>query len=134
VRRLSEVVDDRGRRMVRFGLVGLLNTGLDVLIFVSLFYGLGWPLLVANSISYLAGLTSSYLLNSRWTFGDRAGRPSPTRPLLYAGLNGMGLLLGNLAVGTLALVLPAWLAKLGAIPITFAWNYWSSDRLVFARN
>jgi putative flippase GtrA len=119
--------------MVRFGLVGVLNTGLDFLVFVLLFYGLAWPLLVANSLGYLAGLANSYLLNSRWTFGDRAGGRTPTRPLLYAGLNGVGLLLGNLAVATLALVLPAWLAKLGASAITFAWNYWSSDRLVFVR-
>jgi putative flippase GtrA len=31
------------------------------------------------------------------------------------------------------MALPAWFAKLGATAITFAWNYWSSDRLVFAR-
>jgi putative flippase GtrA len=72
-------------------------------------------------------------MNSRWTFGDRRGGRSPARPLLYASLNGMGLLLGNLGVWTLALTLPAWLAKLGAASITFTWNYWSSDRLVFLR-
>ncbi len=119
--------------MVRFGLVGVLNTGLDFTVFVLLFYGLGWPLLVANSLGYLTGLANSYLLNSRWTFGDRPRGGSPARPLLYAGLNGMGLVLGNLAVWTLALTLPAWLAKLGATAATFAWNYWSSDRLVFLR-
>ena len=120
--------------MVRFGLVGVLNTGLDFFVFAMLFYGFAWPLLIANSCGYLAGLTNSYLLNSRWTFGDRAGGRSPARPLRYAALNGIGLLLGNLVVGTLALFLPAWLAKLGAVAITFAWNYWSSDRLVFLRN
>jgi putative flippase GtrA len=118
--------------MARFGLVGVLNTGLDFAVFALLFYGLGWPLLAANSLGYAAGLANSYLLNSRWTFGDRPRRRSSARPLLYAGLNGMGLLLGNLAVWSLAMALPAWLAKLGATAVTFAWNYWSSDRLVFA--
>jgi putative flippase GtrA len=66
--------------MIRFGLVGLLNTGVDFAVFLSLFYGLAWPLLIANSLGY-----------------------------------------------------PAWLAKLGASAVTFAWNYWSSDRLVLVR-
>jgi putative flippase GtrA len=95
---------------------------------VRLFYGLAWPLLVASSLGYLAGLANSYLFKSRWTFGDRIGGRAPMRPLLYVGLNGVGLLLGNLTVATLALVLPAWLAKPGAGGISFAWNYWSSDR------
>jgi putative flippase GtrA len=134
VHRLSGGLPGHGRRMARFGLVGVLNTGLDFLVFVLLFYGLGWSLLVANSLGYLTGLANSYLLNSRWTFGDRIGGRAPMRPLLYAGLNGLGLVLGNLAVATLALALPAWLAKLGATAVTFAWNYWSSDRLVFLRS
>jgi hypothetical protein len=36
-------------------------------------------------------------------------------------------------VWLLALVLPAWLAKLGATVVTLRLNYWSSDRLVFVR-
>jgi putative flippase GtrA len=119
--------------MLRFGLVGVVNTGVDFLVFVLLFYGLAWPLLVANTLGYLAGLANSYVLNSRWTFGDRVGGRVPARPLLYACLNGVGLLLANLAVAALALFLPAWLAKVGAIAVTFTWNYWSSDRLVFVR-
>jgi putative flippase GtrA len=133
LRGLSADLRVRARRVARFGLVGVLNTGLDFTVFALLFYGLGWPLLAANSLAYLAGLANSYLLNSRWTFGDRPGRRSPARPLLYAGLNCVGLLLGNFTVWSLAVALPAWLAKLGATGVTFAWNYWSSDRLVFAR-
>ena len=53
--RLSAALQDRGRRMVRFGLVGVLNTGLDFFVFAILFYGFAWPLLVANSCGYLAG-------------------------------------------------------------------------------
>jgi putative flippase GtrA len=131
VRQPGRALPHDGLRMLRFGLVGVLNTGLDFLVFALLFYGLAWPLLVANSLGYLAALANSYLLNSRWTFGDRPGNRSPARPLRYAGLNGVGLLLGNLAVGALALMLPVWVAKLCAVTITFAWNYWSSDRMVF---
>ena len=121
------------RRLVRFALVGVLNTGVDFAVFLTLFYGFAVPLLVANSLGYLTGLANSYLLNSRWTFHDRAKTGSPTRPLLYALLNLGGLALGNLVVWLLALALPVWLAKLGAVAATFAWNYWSSDRLVFVR-
>jgi putative flippase GtrA len=121
------------RRLVRFGLVGVVNTAVDLAVFATLFYGLAVPLLVANSLGYLMGLANSYLLNSRWTFNDRAGSGSASRPILYALLNLGGLLIGNLVVWLLALALPVWLAKLGAVAATFAWNYWSSDRLVFVR-
>lgn len=120
-------------RVIRFGLVGALNTALDLAVFATLFYGLAWPLLVANSLGYLVGLANSYLLNSRWTFEDRAVPGVTTRPALYALFNLVGLAVGNLVVWLLALALPVWLAKLGAVAATFAWNFWSSDRLVFGR-
>ena len=118
---------------MRFALVGALNTALDFAVFAALFYGLGWPLLLANSLGYVAGLANSYCLNRRWTFRDRTKRPGLTRPALFALFNLLSLALANLVVWLLALALPAWLAKLGAVAATFAWNFWSSDRLVFGR-
>ena len=120
-------------RMVKFGLVGVLNSGIDVGLFLLLFYGLGWPLLVANTIGYLAGLANSYLLNSRWTFRDPARIERPTRAMLYAAFNLVGLVIGNAVVWLLALAFPAYAAKFASLLATFAWNYWASQRFVFAR-
>lgn len=128
------VLQRHGPRAVKFALVGVLNTAIDFVVFVALLYGLGWPLLLANTLGYLAGLANSYWLNSRWTFRDPARPASPARAARYAGLNLVGLLLANVTIWLLALVMAPWLAKCGAIGVTFVWNYWSSHRFVFGRN
>lgn len=51
----------------RFALVGVLNTGVDVVIF-SLLIWLGVPYLAAQIVSYSCGAANSYLLNKVWTF------------------------------------------------------------------
>ncbi len=52
---------------VKFALVGLLNTGVDVAIFFLLTW-LGVLYLAAQVVSYSCGAANSYLLNKLWTF------------------------------------------------------------------
>jgi putative flippase GtrA len=123
-----------GSRAARFAVVGVLNTAIDFGVFIVLLYALSWPLLLANTIGYAAGLANSYLLNSRWTFRDAERPSSPGRAARYAGLNLVGLLLANATVWLLAQMLAPWLAKCGALGVTFIWNYWSAQRFVFGRS
>ena len=52
---------------VKFTLVGLLNTGIDVAIFFLLTW-LGIAYVAAQIVSYSCGAANSYLLNKVWTF------------------------------------------------------------------
>jgi len=52
---------------IKFVLVGLLNTGVDVAIFFLLTRS-GVPYLGAQVVSYSCGAANSYLLNKVWTF------------------------------------------------------------------
>ncbi|WP_161977337.1 GtrA family protein [Dictyobacter kobayashii] len=62
-------------QILRFCMVGGLNTALDLLLFNVIFWL--WPtqnslqLLVYNSIAYALGGINSFLLNKYWTFGHR---------------------------------------------------------------
>ena len=62
-------------QIVRFGMVGGLNTIFDLLIFNSLLWLLPTnstrTLLEYNSIAYLLGGINSFLLNKYWTFRDK---------------------------------------------------------------
>ncbi|MBO7747624.1 GtrA family protein [Paenibacillus sp. MWE-103] len=60
-------------RLLKFGAVGLLNTGADLLAFGAL-TAAGCPVLAAQALSYGCGMLNSYLLNRSWTFRSRAGR------------------------------------------------------------
>lgn len=52
---------------VKFALVGVLNTGIDVAAFFLLTW-MGVPYVAAQVVSYSSGAANSYLLNKLWTF------------------------------------------------------------------
>jgi putative flippase GtrA len=56
--------------MLKFGIVGLLNTGVDFAVFTFLTV---WdvPLLIAQCISYACGVLNSFIMNRTWTFQHR---------------------------------------------------------------
>jgi len=65
---------------IKFGVVGTSNFCLDFLILTLLskgltwpfvFHGLGWPVVIANTISYTCGIINSFILNRYWTFKIR---------------------------------------------------------------
>ena len=59
-------------RMLRFGVVGLLNTALGyTLILAGL--ALGFGDIASNAAGYAAGLTIGFFLNRQWTFSRAAG-------------------------------------------------------------
>lgn len=55
----------------RFGLVGLLNTGVTLLVLFLFTRFTSWSYVVINIIGYGAGLTNSYIFNRLWTFKSR---------------------------------------------------------------
>jgi len=60
------------RQAVRFGLVGLINTGVGLLaIYAVLYFGSTGPV-IANAAGYAIGLAVSFVLNRLWTFEDRS--------------------------------------------------------------
>jgi len=121
-------------RFVRFGIVGVLNTGLDFAVFSTLVFGLDWHVVPANTASYSVAVINSYLLNKYWTFGDRSqGREAVARGVRFVAFNLVGLGLGNLTVWALAQQVPVLAAKVGATALTFVWNYWTNRRFVYRR-
>jgi putative flippase GtrA len=54
-------------QFVRFGVVGVLNTALTLMIIYTLMYVHTNPY-VANAVGYACGVAMSFTLNRRWTF------------------------------------------------------------------
>ena len=134
IQRIRQAVRQHGLRGTRFALVGALNTGIDIGVFTLAFYSFGWPLLVANAAGFTIGVGNSYVLNKFWTFGDRStGREALRRGLAFLATSLIGLALGSLSIWLLAMVMPAILAKIATVGVTFVWNYWASGRFVFRR-
>jgi len=121
-----------GLRGTRFALVGALNTGIDVGVFAIAFYTLGWPLLAAHTAGFGLAVGNSYVLNKVWTFDDRStGAAAVARGVRFLIVSAIGLALGALCIWLAATIMPAILAKIATVGVTFVWNYWATTRFVF---
>src|SRR5215471_8237579 len=85
-------------QVVRFGIVGVCNTAIDVLV-LNLFL---WRfptqnihlLLLYNSLAFISGAFNSYILNKYWTF-RHTRRPTGSELLRFATVNGASFLCNN---------------------------------------
>ena len=119
---------------VRFGMVGVLNTGVDL--------GSYWILtrliplffnnhVLAKAISYTLGVINSYLWNRSFTF--RSQVRSPKRFVLFFLINllAVGINSGMMAVALHVFHSAEWVGLVMATLITMAFNFTTSKFVVF---
>jgi putative flippase GtrA len=133
-------------KVVRFGVVGVLNTLIDfaVLNLLLALFGVtkGWPLVLCNAAAFLTASLNSYFLNKKWTFAQK-GRASLRQYLAFLALAAGGLLINSLVLYLLAtgITPPPWLtptlwvnvAKVGATGASLVWNYLACRYVVFGK-
>ncbi len=59
---------DLKTQITRFALSGGFSAIIDFGLYTLLLQVVGWPVAAAKSISFIAGTTTAYLINRRWTF------------------------------------------------------------------
>ena len=115
---------------LKFALVGVLNTGVDVVIFF-LLTRLGSPYVAAQVVSYSCGAANSYLLNKLWTF--RSTSLSYAEIVRFTAVNlislGISVVILSLLHGTAGLGLAA--SKGGATVCALAANFLGNKLWVF---
>jgi len=60
-------------KLIKFGIVGVMNTAVDFLVYTLLVSVLGWGLYISQVISYSCGMLNSYGINRKWTFSTKNG-------------------------------------------------------------
>ena len=141
-------VNEDRQRLLTFGAIGLLNTIVDVVIFLLLRH-ISVQIILANIISTSVALTGSYFLNKRFAF--RATTSTRRSLPLFLLITIVGLwvlqpiviklvlvLLHTALVSGLASTVVAHaskynelIAKLAATPATLTWNFVMYKRVVF---
>ncbi len=58
-------------QVVRFGIVGVLNTGVTLAVIFVLMKGLMVHYVFSNIIGYVLGFINSFVLNKKWTFQSK---------------------------------------------------------------
>ena len=128
-------------RFSRFLAVGAVGTLLDFSL-LTLLKLAGLPTLLANSLSFTAGLVNNFTWNRLWTFGD-AIQPDWRRQLIqFTAVSLVGLALNNLIVlsleGIFGVMLnqPDWgylPAKVIATGVVVFWNYFANRMWTFKK-
>ena len=124
-------------QIVRFGVVGALNTVVDFAILNLLYHVVGWPLLVSNTISVSVAIVNSFLWNRYWTFSARRSGGWHQQALAFLLVSLTGLLINDAGIWILnttwggTSVLDINLQKAGASIISLVWNFVGYRLLAF---
>ena len=121
-------------QLIRFLLVGVVNTAIQYVVFVLLYEVMGINYLLASIAGYCLGVLNSYLLNRRWTFASGNARILPeavrftTVNLLALGAN-TGLLFVLVSTQSMRPLI----AQLWAITASVSMNFILNKTWTFRR-
>jgi len=133
-RRLVQAWRTRGvtLKAASFALVGVVNTFIDLGIFLAAYNLLQLPLIPANVLAWLVAVSGSYVMNSFITFAAESGRQLRWRAYGAFVASGVAGLITNTAFLVVASFwLPVLAAKLLAIAVSFVVNFSLSHFVVF---
>jgi putative flippase GtrA len=109
-------------RLVRFGLVGAVATGLQYVILVMLVRELGVWAPLASGVGFVTSAAANYLLNYHFTFRSR--RRHASAAVKFLTLATVGLAINSVLMQVL--VAAGWhylLAQVCATAVVFLWNF-----------
>ncbi len=117
-----------------FASIGVVNSLVDLGLFLLALKYLTSSLVVANTLSWAVAVSGSYVMNSFITFAAESGRRLSGRSYLtFVASQVLGLLASTVALIAAAQVLPVLYAKLVAIGVAFVVNFSMSHFVVFRK-
>ncbi|MBD8554664.1 GtrA family protein [Rhizobium sp. CFBP 8762] len=119
-------------QLVKFAVVGAVNTGVDFLLFYISYRLLYLPLLFSNLVGYGAAVINSFFLNSLWTFKAEQSSARRLNFGRFVLINGVGFLISSVVVLACSQIMAAEFAKLSSIVLTLFWNFLVTKRFGFA--
>jgi putative flippase GtrA len=123
-----------GLKALSFALVGVVNTLIDLSVFLAAYNGLGVALIPANVLAWLVAVSASYVMNSFITFAVESGRQLRWRDYATFAISGIaGVVANTTALVVASYFVPVLAAKLMAILVSFAVNFSLSHFVVFRR-
>jgi putative flippase GtrA len=131
------------RKAASFGLVGVVNTGVDFALFWIAVQKFGLPLIPANVLSWVVAISGSFVMNSLFTFAAESGGKLRWRAYgTFVASGVVGLIANTTTLVVAAKLMPLLLAgeaaqlaaaKACAIVASFVVNFSLSHFVVFRR-
>ena len=131
-------------KAISFGIVGLINTGVDLAVFFIAALMFGLPVIAANTLSWIVAVSGSYVKNSMFTFAAESGRRLSWRAYATFVASGIAGYIANTATVFIVAkyLAPLFIAsesgqlvagKICAIGASFVVNFSLSHFVVFRR-
>jgi len=119
-------------QIIKFGLVGLLNTAVDFGVFAFLTVVFRLDSIISHVISYSCGVINSFYFNRIWTFQKKGGGYS-VEFIKFLIVNLISLGTSTLVLNSLETQagLSPYIAKIGAVICSMAINFAGSKFVVF---
>jgi putative flippase GtrA len=117
-----------------FAAIGVVNTLVDLVVFLLAYNLLAMALVPANVLAWLIAVSGSYVMNSFITFAAESGRQLRLRDYTTFLASGIAGLVANTTVLVIASYwMPVLAAKLTAVAASFLVNFSLSHFVVFRR-
>jgi putative flippase GtrA len=117
-----------------FAVIGVVNTLIDLGVFLTAYNVLELPLILANVLAWLVAVSASYVMNSFVTFAAESGRELRWRAYGAFVASGVAGVIANTATLVVASYwVPVLAAKLLAIAASFVINFSLSHFVVFRK-
>ena len=121
----------RFRRIISFGAIGLVNTGLDFLVYTICYSGLALSPRASQAAGYVAGVLCSFILNRTITFRDGTRTPA-LQILLFVLVNAVSFAVTSNLIGVLVdWGLNSYIAKAVVTAVSMFINYFGYKIFVF---
>jgi putative flippase GtrA len=133
-RRLVQAWHDRAitLKAASFAMVGVVNTLVDLGVFLAAYNIFKIPLIPANVLAWLVAVTGSYVMNSFITFAAESGRKLEWRAYgAFVASGTAGVVTNTTVLFVLSYWMPVLAAKLLAIAASFVVNFSLSHFVVF---
>lgn len=126
----SSAMRESLRSFIIFGLVGIVNTGVDIGVFALLTW---WqlPWLAAQVIAYGCGVMNSFLMNRKWTFRQQGALTKGLLRFILLNLLTLGVTSACMMLLHEQLGVLLWVSKGAATVLGVVLNFIGSRRWVF---
>lgn len=120
------------KQFIRYLIGGGTSFLIEFLCFNVLFYTGVISVVVANSVSFCIGLTSSLLINKLWVFSGASKEWSLRQVVGFVVLGMANLIITNCTIGLLVSVgVPGFVAKGGLMVCVACWNFLIMKKILF---
>jgi len=121
-------------KAISFASIGVINTLVDLGLFLLALKYLTSSLVVANVLAWAIAVSGSYAMNTFVTFAAESGRKLAWRTYVaFVAAQVAGLVVATTTLVLAAMVMPVFVAKLLAIAASFLVNFSMSHFVVFRK-